>query len=70
MPKEGQVTLPVPPGMTEEQFLKLFQTFQSQRITGKAKGTATSAAHKRLIEAHQAEYDRYYKEEYAKAGGA
>ena len=69
MPKEGQVTLPLPPGMSEEDFLKLFGTFQKQRVTGKAKDTATRTAVKKLITAHQAEYDRYYNDEYAKSGG-
>ena len=69
MPKEESVSIPLPAGMTKEEFLKLFSTFQKARVTGKQRDTAIRAATKRLIAAHQPEYDRYYNEEYAKAGG-
>jgi len=69
MAKEAQVTFPLPPGMSEEDFRKLFATFQKLRITGKARDTAARTAMKKLITLHQVEYDGYYKDEYAKAGG-
>lgn len=69
-PGKGTVSIPLPAGMSEEEFLKLFGTFQKARITGKQKDTATRAAMKRIVAAHQPEYDRFYAEEYTKAGGA
>ena len=69
MPEE-KVSIPLPEGMTKEEFLKLFQTFQKARVTGKVKDTATRASIKRLIENHQAEYNSIYGEEYSKASRA
>lgn len=66
---KGTVSVPLPANMTEDEFLKLFGTFQKARITGKQKDTATRATMKKITTAHQAEYDRIYAEEYAKAGG-
>lgn len=63
------VQVPLPPGMSQDEFLKLFNTFQKARVTGKARDTATRASVKTLITRHQAEYDALYAEEYAKAGG-
>ena len=62
-----KVSVDLPEGMDEAQFAQLFGTFQKQRITGKLKGTATTKAVKRLIVAHQPEYDRFYDEEYEAA---
>jgi len=53
--------------MDEAKFNQLFSTWQKQRIQGKLKGTATTAATKRLISLHQEEYNRLYEEEYANA---
>lgn len=63
----GKVMVTLPEGMDEAKFNELFGTFQKQRVTGKLKGTATTKAVKRLITAHQAEYDGFYDDEYAKA---
>ena len=67
--KPGQVSINLPPGMTADDFQKAFATFQKARVAGKVRDTATRSAMKRLITAHQREYDGFYDEEYAKAGG-
>ena len=54
----ANVSVPVPPGMTEAELLKAFATFQKNQINAKAKDKATRAAMKTLIENHRAEYDK------------
>jgi len=54
--------------MSEAEFVKIFSTFTKARIAGKQRDTATRAAHKRLIAAHEAEYNKYYAEEFKKQG--
>jgi hypothetical protein len=60
----------LPEGMTVEEFTKLFGTFVKNRTEGQYKGKATAKAVTRLKAAHQADYDRFYEEEYAKAKAA
>jgi len=65
---EKKVAVPLPPGMSEAEFVKIFSTFTKARIAGKQRDAATRAAHKRLIAAHEAEYNKYYAEEFKKQG--
>lgn len=67
--KPGQVSVPLPPGMAQDEFLKLFKTFQNARIVGKQKDTAFRATLAKMKDLHAAEWDRIYAEEYTKAGG-
>lgn len=67
-PKQ-QISVPLPPGMSQEEFLKLFGTFQKQRVEGKRKDTAFRATLSRIKTAHEAEWDRIFQEELAKASG-
>lgn len=60
----------LPENMTEEEFKKLFGTWQKQRVEGQTKGKATNAALKRLKAAHEADYNRFYEEELKKAQAA
>lgn len=69
MAPKATVSIPLPEGMSETDFMKLFTTFQKSRVIGKQRDTATRAAMKRLIDGHKPEYDRLYNEEYAKVGG-
>jgi len=64
MPK-AEVTLPE--GMTQEEFTKLFGTWNKNRVEGQFKGKATTKAIARLKAAHEPEYKKLYDEEYAKA---
>ncbi len=52
---ETKITLP--PGMSKEEFDKLFATFQKQRTSTKGRDKAIREATKRVINAHKAEYD-------------
>ena len=49
--------VPIPEGMTQEEFMKAFASFQKQRITGKARDMAIRGAMKQLIANHKVEYD-------------
>ena len=51
------VQMELPPGMTKEQFDKLFNTFVKNNISGKAKGKAQSLAIKDLRTKYKDEYD-------------
>jgi len=54
---ETKITLP--PGMSKEEFEKLFNTFQKQRVSTKARDKAVQEATKKVVAAHKAEYDGY-----------
>jgi hypothetical protein len=62
------VTIPLPPGMTEEEYLKLFGTFEKVHIKGKAIGRAEGRAVRRLLNAHKDELLALRKEEWKKEG--
>ena len=53
----AQVTLP--PGMTKEQFDKLFASFLDSRVAGKARDLAYRSATKDLVTAHTSEFNGY-----------
>jgi len=64
--KGNQVTITLPPGITKEAFEKSYASWENQRVATKQRDEATRKALGRLKDAHTPEYDRYYKEEYAK----
>lgn len=67
-PTNGQVTVDLPPGMSQEQYLKMFATFRKNTERGEKIGTAEGIALKRLIVAHKDEYLDFRKEEWTKVG--
>lgn len=69
-PAENQVTITLPPGVTPEQFNKSYASWENQRVATKQRDEATRKALGRLRDAHKPEYDKYYKEEYAKVTAA
>ena len=58
---EGAVQVALPPGMTQEEFLKAFASFQKQRVSTTIRDKATRSATKDLIAAHKTEFDGYLK---------
>lgn len=54
----AEVKIPLPEGMSQEDFLKLFNTFQKQRVATGARDKAVRSATKDLITAHKAEYEK------------
>jgi endonuclease III len=54
----AEVQVTVPDGMTQEEFMKAFQTFQKARIAAQTRDKAVRAAMKQLIANHKAEYDK------------
>lgn len=67
-PKQ-QVSVPLPPNMSQEEFLKLFGTFQKQRVEGKRKDQAFRATLSRIKANHSDEWDSIYQEELGRASG-
>jgi len=67
-PKVNQVAIPVPPGMTPEQFAKLVATFVKGNDRGKKVGKAIGETIKRLKANHKEEYQNILREEYVKQG--
>ena len=67
--KGQQVTITLPPGVTAEAYKKSYESWQNQRIATQQRDKATREALGRLKAAHEAEFDKYYKEEYAKVTG-
>ena len=63
----AKVPVELPEGMDPAKFQQLFGTWQKQRVEGQTKGKATTAAMKRLKDAHTEDYNRFYEEELAKA---
>lgn len=55
---EGQVSVPLPEGMTPEAFMKAFETFQKARVAGQVRDKATRGAMKELIDLHKVEYEK------------
>lgn len=55
------VRLPLPEGMTSDQFQKLVATFIKGRQTGQVKGKAQASAMKDLRNKYKAEYDALVK---------
>jgi tripartite-type tricarboxylate transporter receptor subunit TctC len=64
--KGQQVTITLPPGVSAEAYKKSYESWQNQRIATGQRDKATREANARLKSAHEAEFDKYYKEEYAK----
>jgi len=54
-----QITLP--PGMTQEEFLKAFSSFQKQRANTTIRDRGTRLATKDLIAAHKVEFENLLK---------
>lgn len=54
---ENKVSIQLPPGMSEAQFMKAFETFQNARITATIRDKAVRASIKELIENHRPEYE-------------
>jgi len=52
-----EATVNVPEGMSPEEFMKAFATFQKAKVTAQAKDKAVRGALKTLIANHKAEYD-------------
>jgi hypothetical protein len=52
---ETKITLP--PGMSKEEFDKLFATFQKQRTSTKGRDKAVREATKHIISKYKSEYD-------------
>jgi len=67
-PVEPKVQVSLPSGMSETEFLKLFGTFQKQRIDTARRDKATRSALNLLKDAHKDEYDKIYGVEIAKQG--
>ena len=63
-----QVAIPVPPGMTPEQFAKLLATFIKGNDRGKKVGKAIGETIKLLKAAHKDEYRNTLREQYVKQG--
>jgi len=55
---EEKATITLPPGMTQEGFLKAFASFQNSRVATAVRDKAVRSAVKDLIDAHKPEYDR------------
>jgi hypothetical protein len=54
----AEVKIPLPEGMSQEDFLKLFNTFQKQRVATGARDKAVRSATKDLIALHKPEYEK------------
>jgi len=67
-PSNGQVTISLPPGMTKDEYLKLFGTFEKAVIRAKAISRADARAFRRLLNAHKDELLIFRKEEWVKEG--
>ena len=53
------VQVEIPAGMSAEDLNKLFGTFLKQRVSGKARDKAKASAIKKLIAAHEEEYEKF-----------
>jgi hypothetical protein len=61
-----EAKIQLPEGMTMEEFMKVFESFQKQRVAGKDRDKSIRIATQVTIAAHKAEYDKNL--ELAKAG--
>ena len=57
--KLAKVEFDLPVGVSADDFPKLFSTFMKQRVSTAARDKAVRTATKKIIKAHQPEYDKY-----------
>jgi hypothetical protein len=62
------VTIEIPEGMTQGEFLKAMKSFEDQRLKAKKIARADGRALKRLRDARKEELLRYRREEWKKEG--
>ncbi len=58
---EPTIQMTLPPGMTQEEFMKAFSSFQKQRISTASRDKATRSATKDLIALHKEEFEKILK---------
>ncbi len=61
------VQMTLPPGMSQEEFMKAFASFQKSRVSTAARDKSTRSATKDLIAAHKDEFERLMKKYAPKA---